>query len=86
LGFTANSIGNWFITSFAKPLYDKRNGSFRVEAALIAVKYLVFADLAGSRLMLNNRRAVLCFDIRECMGATSVPEQQRIALRKVARL
>src|SRR5207248_4309014 len=44
-----------------------------------------FADLRGRGLVLDLRGRVLHFEVRESVGAALIAEQQRIALRVVAR-
>ena len=55
------------------------------DAALLAVEDLVLADLRRRRLVLHLRRGVLHLDVRERVRAALVAEQQRVALRVVAR-
>ena len=38
---------------FAEPVYDQIDGIFRGESPLLAVEYLVFADLRSRSLMLD---------------------------------
>jgi hypothetical protein len=56
------------------------------DAALVAIEDLVLADLRGRGLVLHARRRVLHLDVRERVRAALVAQQQRIALRVVARV
>src|SRR5260221_5380059 len=55
------------------------------EAALAAIEQLVVADLRGRRLVLDPGRRVAHLDIGNGVGAAAVADQQRVALRVVAR-
>src|SRR6202012_3560490 len=59
---------------------------FRIDTPLVQVEQLVLADLGGGGLVLHHRRRVAGFYIRKCMGSATVPDQQGVALRKVARV
>ena len=41
---TANSIGNWFITSFAKPLMISATAVFCINTTLVAIEDLIFTN------------------------------------------
>ncbi len=82
---TANSIGSSSNTSRQKPFTIIEIASSSAEAALPAVEQLVLADLRGRRLVLDLRGRVLHLDVGEGVRAALVAEQQRVALRVVAR-
>ena len=69
----------------AKAAHDHVHRILVGNAALQAVEQLVFADLRGARLVLHRRGGVLHFDVREGVGAALAADQQRIALREIAR-
>src|SRR5207245_2174383 len=69
----------------AEAVDDHRHGVFGGQAALAAIEDLVLADLRGRSLVLDLRGRVLHFEVRESVGAALIAEQQRIALRVVAR-
>ena len=69
----------------AESMHDHRHGIFAGDAALAAVENLVFADFRGGGFVLHLRRGVAHFQIGEGVRAAFVAEQQRIALRVVAR-
>ena len=83
---TANSIGSSRKTSLQKPLTIMLTASSVGEAALAAVEDLVLADLRGRRLVLDLRRRVLDLEVRERVRAALVADEQRVALRVVARV
>src|SRR3954452_16129296 len=64
---------------------DQRPRILVRQAALSAVKELVLADLRRCRLMLDAGRGVAHLDIGNGMRAAAVADQQRVALRVVAR-
>ena len=82
---TANSIGSSRKTSLQKPFTIIDTASSRSRAALLAVEDLVLADLGGGGLVLHLRDGVLDLDVRERVRAALVADQQRVALRVVAR-
>ena len=82
---TANSIGSSFSTSLQKPLTISDSASSSLEPALAAIEQLVVADLRGRRLVLDPGRGVAHLDIGHGVGAAAVADQQRVALRVVAR-
>src|ERR1039458_9034869 len=69
----------------AEPVHDHRNRVFARDPALPAIENLVLADLRRRGLVLQLRRRVLHFQVRERVRAALVAQQQRIALRIVAR-
>src|SRR5436190_5821681 len=64
---------------------DQVHGVLGREAALAAIEDLVLVDLRGGRLVLHSRRRVLDLQVRECVGAALITDEQRVALRVVAR-
>src|SRR5215467_13038286 len=64
---------------------DQVDGVFGREPALTAVEDLVLADFRRRRLVLDTRGAVLDVEIRERVSAALITDQQRVALRVVAR-
>src|SRR5688500_5733924 len=64
---------------------DHVDGVFRRQAALPAVENLVLADLRRRRFVFHLRRGVADFEIREGVRAALVADEQRVALRVVAR-
>src|SRR5262249_13983316 len=64
---------------------DHIHGVLRREPALTAAEDLVLADLRRRRLVLHHRRAVVDLQIRKRMRAAPIADQQRVALRVVAR-
>ena len=69
----------------AEAVHDHVDRILFRDAALLAVEELVLADLRGRRLVLDLRRRVLDLEIREGVGAAIAADQQRVALRVVAR-
>src|SRR5512143_3028975 len=57
---------------FAEPVHDHRDRVLGIEAPLLAVKDLIFADLGRGGLMLDRRRRVLHVDIGERVGPAAV--------------
>src|SRR6185503_7712100 len=55
------------------------------ESPLPTVKHLVLADLRGRRLVLDTSGAVLDLQVRERVRAALIANEQRVALRVVAR-
>src|ERR1035437_429556 len=66
-------------------MHDHRHSIFTGDAALAAVEDLVFADFRGGGFVFHLRRGVAHFQIGEGVRAALIAEQQRIALRVVAR-
>ncbi len=64
---------------------DQRHRVLRGNTALHTVKKLVFADARGRRLVLDLRAGVAHFDVGKGVRAAAVADQQRVALRVVAR-
>src|SRR2546423_234357 len=76
-----------FLEDFlAETVDDHVHGVLSRDAALVAIENLVLANLRRGRLVLDARGLVLHFDIRERVRATLVADEQRIALREVARV
>ena len=69
---------------FAKTIDDERQRVFPREAALVAIEYLVVADLRRRRLVLDARRRVADLDVRHRVGAALIADQQGVALRIIA--
>src|SRR5262249_895993 len=70
---------------FAEAVDDHIDGILGREAGLPAVEDLVLANLRGRGLVLDPCGAVLDLEIREGVRAALVADQQRVALRVVAR-
>src|SRR5699024_940613 len=51
----------------SKTIDDQADGFFGVDAALIAVKYLVFSNLTGGGLVFYLSGGVFHFNIRKCV-------------------
>ena len=64
---------------------DHVDGIFRGQPALAAVEDLVLADLRRGRFMLHTGGGVLDFEVRKRVRAALVTDEQRVALRVVAR-
>ena len=64
---------------------DQRHRFFLAQSALHAIEQHVFGNLRRRRLVLEQRRRVLGFDIRHGVRAALVADQQRIARGEVAR-
>src|ERR1041385_8544809 len=84
LGFDGEFHGQLAEDLLAKAVHDHVHGVLGGDAARVAVKDLVLADLRRAGLVLDTRRGVLHFDVREGMRAAFVADEQRIALREVA--
>src|SRR6185437_3822625 len=69
----------------AEAVDDHRHGVFLADAAAAAVEHLVVGDLRGGGLVLDDRRGVLHFHVRERVRAAALADQQRVALGVVAR-
>src|SRR5215831_6241814 len=69
----------------AEAVDDQRYRVFRAEAALPAIEQLVLADLRCRRFVLDPGRGVAHFDVRHGIRAAAVTDEQRVALRMVAR-
>src|SRR5262245_18570362 len=69
----------------AEPADDHVHGVLGREPALAAVKDLVFADLRRRRFVLHARRRILDVEVRERVRAALIADEQRVALRVVAR-
>src|SRR3954451_8643022 len=69
----------------AEAVDDQRQRILVRQAALAAVEELVLADLRRCRLMLDAGRGVAHLNIGNGMRAVSFADQQRVALRLVAR-
>src|SRR5688500_14950698 len=70
----------------AEAVHDHVDGVLRGETALLEVEDLVLADLRGGGLVLHLRGRVQHLDVGEGVRAALVAEQQRVALRVVARV
>jgi hypothetical protein len=57
----------------------------RIQAALLAEIELVVADLGGGGLVLHDGRRVFALDVGKGVRGARIADQQRIALRVVAR-
>src|SRR4029077_16877072 len=64
----------------AEAVDDHVYRGLRGQAALLAVKNLVLADLRGGRLVLPLRAGVLHLDVREGVRPAAVAQKQRVAL------
>src|SRR5882672_6861459 len=69
----------------AKAVHDQVHRVLFGEAALPAVEQLILADLRRGGFVLDARGTVARFDVRERVRAALVAEQQRVALRVIAR-
>src|SRR3989338_10299398 len=67
----------------AKAVDDHRNRLFRTDAALREKEHLVFADLGRGGLVLDLCGDVLHVYRRKRVRPATVPDQHRIALRKI---
>src|SRR5579872_3909245 len=85
LGFHREFHGQFAEYFLAETVHNHRHRIFGGDAALPAVENLVFADFGSGCLVLHLRRRVLHFQIWEGVSAALVAEQERIALRVVAR-
>src|ERR1051326_6417241 len=86
LRFDGEFHGQFLEHFLAEPVDDHVYRVLRRDPALVAVENLVLADLRGGRLVLDARSGVLHLDIRKRVRAAPVADQQRVALRKVARM
>ena len=82
---TANSIGSFCSTALQKPLTIDRHRLLLRDPALAAVEQLVVGDLRGRRLVLDLRERVPRLDVGKRVRAAAVADQERVALRVVAR-
>src|SRR5216684_2259873 len=71
--------------TLAEAIHDHGNGVFPLQPALSQVEELVFTDLRGGSLMFHAGARVPHLDVRESVGTALVADQQRVALRIVAR-
>src|SRR5436190_8624425 len=69
----------------AESIHDHRDGVFGRKSALHAVEQLILADARCRGFVLDLRRGVLHLDVGERMRRALVAEQERIALRVIAR-
>src|ERR1700732_4084919 len=69
----------------AEAVDDQRHRVLGAEPALPAIEQLVLADLRGRRLVLDPGRGIAHLDIGHSVRAAPVTNQQRVALRVVAR-
>src|SRR6267378_1697024 len=69
----------------AESVDDHRDGVFGRESALHAVEQLILADARSRGFVLDLRRGVLHLDVGKRVRRALVAEQQRIALRVIAR-
>src|SRR5215831_7809455 len=70
----------------AEAVDDHRHGVFRGNAARLEIKDLILTDLRRRRLVLHLRGGVADLDVREGVRAAFVADQERIALRVIARV
>src|SRR5882724_4127112 len=70
----------------AKPVDDQRDRILGAQPALAAVEQLILADLRSRRLVLDPGRGIAYLDVGHGVRATALADQQRIALRVVARV
>src|SRR6185436_7257149 len=70
----------------AEPADDHVDRVLEVQAARAAVEDLVLADLGSGRLVLYPRRRVPDLEVWERVRAALVADEQRVALRVIARI
>src|SRR5206468_10038450 len=71
--------------TLTEAIHDHGDSIFRLQPALPQVEELGFADLRGGSLMFHAGGRVTYLDVREGVGTGLVPNQERVALRVVAR-
>src|SRR5688572_9054239 len=86
LGLHRELHGQLLEDLLAEPVDDHVDGVLRAEPALLEVEDLVLADLRGRGLVLHLRGRVEHLDIGEGVGPALVAQQERVALRVVARV
>jgi hypothetical protein len=84
LASSANSIGS-LEHGLAEAADDQRRGLLRVDAALLAVEQALLGDARGGGLVFDHGVAARHVDVGEGVGAAVGADQQRVALRVVAR-
>src|SRR5262249_32591739 len=79
---------HWQLTEdfFAEAIHNHVHRVLGRQAALIAVENLVLADLGSRSFVLDPGGGVFYFDIRGGMRSALVANEQRIALREIARV
>src|SRR6185295_3670838 len=77
--------GQFLENGLAEAAHDHVHGVFLLDAALQAIEKLVLADLRGRSLVFHRGAGIACLDVREGVRAAIATDQQRVALREVAR-
>src|SRR5271155_3758510 len=70
----------------AEAVDDQRHGLFGWNAARGAIEKLVVGDLRRRRFVFDARRRIAAFDIGHSVRAAFAADQERVALREVARV